>query len=309
MNVYSASVPQLNYHHLRYFWIVARERNLTRAARRLNVSASAVSTQLRGLESALGAPLFSRSQKQLALTEAGRIAFDYAETIFRAGDELLDSFSKSAQRARVVRIGAMATLSRNFQMEFIRPLLALSDVEIVLRSGNLRDLLPQLEAYALDIFLATEQVRSEGGHRFDNHLIAEYPVSLVCSRKLKVARSQFPGFLRHVPLVLPGPQSTMREPFDAILAKAGIKPHVVAEADDMALLRLLAREGAGVTLVPPIAVQDELRSGELREICQVPNLRKAFFAVTLQRQFPNALVRELIATSGGKRKFRPGGLH
>jgi LysR family transcriptional activator of nhaA len=161
----------------------------------------------------------------------------------------------------------------------------------------------------LDIVLATEQVRSDAERRFDNHLIAEYPVSLVCARGLKIARGKFPEFLRHVSIVLPGRQSTMREPFDALLAKAGITPHVIAEVDDIAMLRLLAREGAGVTLVPPIAVQDELRSGELRQICEVPNLRKAFYAVTLHRQFPNDLVRELIRTFGSRRKFQPRGTH
>lgn len=302
-------MPQLNYHHLRYFWIVARERSLTRAARLLNVSASSVSMQLRVLEAQLGAPLFSRTQKQLILTEAGKLAYDYAETIFRAGDELLDTFLSTARPARTLRIGAVATLSRNFQMEFIRPALRDGDLELVLRSGNLQDLLARLQTYALDIVLSTEQVRSDAERRFNNHLIAEYPVSLVCARNLKIQRGRFPEFLRHVSLVLPGPQSTMREPFDALLEKAGVRPHLAAEVDDMAMLRLLAREGAGVTLVPPIAVQDELRSGELREICRVPKLRKAFYAVTLHRQFPNSLVRDLIRKFGAKRRFQPGGLH
>lgn len=293
-----APVPQLNYHHLRYFWVIARERNLTRAARSLNVSASALSTQLRLLEGELGRPLFERGQKALVLSEAGRVAFDYAETIFRAGGELLDTFAgKTASRRRILRIGAMATLSRNFQMEFIRPALAHHDVEVVLRSGNLRELLVQLEAFGVDLLLSTEPVRTDAGLALNNHLIAEYPVSLVATRSVKVTRERFPLNLRHVPLVLPGRQSSMRAPFDALLTEAGIQPHIVAEVDDMAMLRLLAREGVGVTLVPPVVVKDELRDGRLREICKVPGLTKPFYAVTLPRQFPNSLVRELIARS------------
>ena len=295
----------LNYHHLRYFWIIAREKSLSRAARRLSVSVSALSTQLRVLEKSLGQPLFDRGQKGLELSEAGRLALDYAETIFRTGDELLDTFAgKPSARRKVIRIGAMATLSRNFQLEFIRPVLAERDVEVVLRSGNLRELLVQLEAYNVDLILSTEPVRADAERQLNNHLIAEYPVSLVAARSVKLAKAKFPLNLRHVPLVLPGRQSAMRAPFDTLLAAAGVLPHIVAEVDDMAMLRLLAREGFGVALVPPVVVRDELRDGRLREICRVPGLTKPFYAVTLSRQFPNPLVRQLIESAGQPSKPR-----
>jgi LysR family transcriptional activator of nhaA len=291
-------VADLNYHHLRYFWTVAREGSLTGAARSLHVSASALSTQLRTLEAALGQSLFERAQKSLALTEAGRLAFDYAETIFRAGHELLDTFAgKTSSRRRVFRVGAMATLSRNFQLDFIRPLLANHDVEVVLRSGNLRELLVQLEAFSVDVILSTEPVRADAERKLNNHLIAEYPVSLVAARRVKVTREKFPQNLRHAPLVLPGKASPMRAAFDALLAEAGVQPHIAAEVDDMAMLRLLAREGVGVALVPPVVVRDELQDGRLREICRVPGLIKPFYAISLQRKFPNPLVRELVARS------------
>jgi LysR family transcriptional activator of nhaA len=291
-------VTQLNYHHLRYFWVIARERSLTRAARSLNVSASALSTQLRLLEGELGRPLFERGQKALVLSEAGKLAFDFAETIFRTGGELLDTFAgRASARPKVLRVGAMATLSRNFQMEFIRPALAHQGIEVVLRAGNLRELLVQIEAFLVDMILSTEPVRSDTERKVNNHLIAEYPVSLVAAKSVRTTRERFPHNLKHVPLVLPGHQSSMRGPFDALLAAAGVKPNIAAEVDDMAMLRLLAREGVGVALVPPVVVKDELRDGRLREICTVPGLTKPFYAVTLSRQFPNPLVRELIARS------------
>lgn len=304
----------LNYHHLRYFWIIAREKSLSRAARRLSVSVSALSTQLRVLETSLGQPLFDRGRKGVELSEAGRLAFDYAETIFHAGEELLDTFAgKPAARRRVIRLGAVATLSRNFQLEFIRPALAARDVEVVLRSGNLRELLVQLEAFNVDLILSTEPVRADAGRRVDNHLLAEYPVSLVAARSLTLPKAKFPLNLRGVPLVLPGRQSAMRAPFDTLLAEAGVPPHIAAEVDDMAMLRLLAREGAGVTLVPPVVVRDELRDGRLREVCRVPGLTKPFYAVTLSRKFPNPLVEQLIrqaqavrATPGKGKRRRPG---
>lgn len=285
----------LNYHHLRYFWIIAREKSLSRAARRLNVSVSALSTQLRVLEKALGQALFDRGQKGLELSEAGKLALAYAETIFRAGDELLDTFAgKPSAKRQVIRIGAMATLSRNFQLEFIRPALESRDVEVVLRSGNLRELLVQLEAYNVDLILSTEPVRADADRPVNNHLLAEYPVSLVAAKGVKLSRGKFPLNLRNVPLVLPGRQSAMREPFETLLAAAGVIPHIAAEVDDMAMLRLLAREGVGVTLVPAVVVRDELRDGRLREICRVPGLIKPFYAITPSRQFPNPTVQRLL---------------
>lgn len=291
-------VPQLNYHHLRYFRVIAHERNLTRAAHKLNVSASALSTQLRTLESQLGHPLFERTQKSLQLSEAGKLALQYAETIFRAGDELLDTFSgRSPDRREVLRIGAMATLSRNFQLDFIRPALASHKVEVVLRSGDLPELLQLLERFEIDVLLSTGPVRRDGHRRIASHLIAEYPVSLVAAAQIKVPKGRFPANLRHIPLVLPSPQSGMREAFDALLAAADVQPLITAEVDDMAMLRLLAREGVGATLVPPVVVKDELLEGRVREIWRVPGLTKPFFAITLQREFPNPWVRELLLHS------------
>ena len=136
----------LNYRHLRYFWAVAHEGNLTRAAERLNLSQSALSVQIQRLEAQL-----ERRGKQLVLTEAGRIALDHADAIFAAGEELLGTLKERAEGKRLVlRVGSLSTLSRNFQMGFLRPLLGRADVEVVVRSGGLGDLLRSLEAHRLD---------------------------------------------------------------------------------------------------------------------------------------------------------------
>ncbi|EQD36940.1 transcriptional regulator, LysR family protein, partial [mine drainage metagenome] len=140
-------MASLNYHHLRYFWAIAHEGTLTRAAERLNLSQSALSVQLQKLEHQLGHALFDRQGKRLVLTEAGRIALDYADTVFQAGDELLSTLQgREGHSRQVLRIGAIATLSRNFQLEFLRPLLARADVDLMVRSGTMRELLAQLEA-------------------------------------------------------------------------------------------------------------------------------------------------------------------
>ncbi len=286
----------LNYHHLRYFWAIAHERSLTRAAQRLHVSQSALSVQLRQIEERLGHPLFERGNRRLTLTEAGRIALDYADTIFRTGDELVSTLKGTAASGRaVLRVGAVATLSRNFQLEWLRPLLDRDDVEVVLRSGSLRELLAQLSAHTLDVALSNSAVPRDAATPWHSHPVGEQPVSLVGRPVRGGRRLKFPEDLRTVPVVLPGAQSSMRAAFDLLLDQAGIRPKVLAEVDDMAMLRLMARECPGLTLVPPVVVQDELRQKILVERARIPGIRESFYAITPSRRFPNPLLRALMS--------------
>ena len=256
---YTWRMTPLNYHHLRYFWAIAHERSLTRAAQRLHVSQSALSIQLRQLEERLGHPLFERSNRKLTLTEAGRLALEYADTIFRSGDELVSTLKGRMPEGRqALRVGAVATLSRNFQLELLRPMVERDDVLLVLRSGSLRELLAQLSAHNLDVVLSNTPVPRESGGGWYNELIDEQPVSLV-GKPVRNGRFKFPDDLRSVPIVLPSAQNSLRASFDLIMADAGIRPQVLAEVDDMAMLRLMARESPGVTLVPRVVVRDELQ--------------------------------------------------
>src|SRR3712207_5379928 len=149
----------LNLNHLHYFWTVAHDANLTRAATRLNLSQSALSVQIGKLEERLGHKLFERRGRQLHLTEAGRIALDHADAIFATESELLATLRDSAAARQVLRVGAMATLSRNFQIGFLRPLIGRSDVELVLRSGSAAELLQALTALRLDLVLLNQPDR------------------------------------------------------------------------------------------------------------------------------------------------------
>jgi LysR family transcriptional activator of nhaA len=135
---------------------------------------------------------------------------------------LLETFAgKTPARRSVLRIGAMATLSRNFQLDFIRPLLASHDVEVVLRSGNLRGLLVQLEAYGVDVILSIELAQTDAERTLNNYLIAEYPVSLFAARNVKMTREKFSNNLRHTSLVLPGKTSSMRAVFTRAALSTG----------------------------------------------------------------------------------------
>lgn len=285
----------LNYHHLRLFRAVARDGSLTRAAARLNLSQSAVSTQIRKLEAQVGHPLFERRGKSMLLNEAGRIALDYAETIFQAGDELVSTLGGQPRSSRqVLRVGAITTLSRNFQLEFLRPLVGRADVELVVRSGTMRELLAQLDAHAIDVMLTNAAVRREAGTALHGHLLDRQPVSLVGPRGGRRGSLRFPDDLRGTPMLLPSLDSDIRVAFDRLLELAGIRPVILAEVDDMAMLRLLARESGALALVPPIVVRDELQSGRLVERCRIPKLTEDFYAIVRSRRFPNPLVQQLI---------------
>lgn len=288
----------LNYHHLRYFWAIAHERSLTRAAARLHVSPSALSIQLRQLEERLGQPLFDRKNRRIELTEAGRMALEYADAIFRTGEELVSTLKGGARQGRaVLRVGAVATLSRNFQLGWLRPLLSRDDVELVLRSGSLRELLPQLAAHSLDVVLTNTVVPRDKTAPWRVFKIGEQEASLVGRPYKGRKRFVFPDSLRDTPIVLPGPESSLRESFDTLMEQVGVHPVVAAEVDDMAMLRLMARETRGVALVPPVVVTDELERKTLVEWARVPGLRETFFAVTASRRFANPLLKLLISGS------------
>ncbi len=289
-------MTELNYHHLRYFHMVAHEGNLTRAASRLHVSQSAVSHQIRQLEERLGQPLFERRGRTLHLTEAGRIALDHADAIFAMGDELVDAMKRGGAARQVLRIGALATLSRNVQVGFLEPLLGRDDIELILRSGSLSDLLQQLEAHRLDAVLVNAPLARDSATPWITHLIAEQPVSLVGTKDRVRDRHALEDLLQDEPVLVPTLTSSIRMGFDALVDQLGVRPRLAAEVDDMAMLRLLARSDLGLAVVPPIVVKDEIESGRLLEAAQLPGLKEAFYAVTLTRRFPNTLLRTLIGT-------------
>ncbi|RSK32315.1 LysR family transcriptional regulator [Rhodovulum iodosum] len=288
-------MSELNLHHLRLFRAVARDGTLTGAARALNISQSAVSTQIKSLEAALGHDLFERRGRNLFLSEAGRIALDHADEIFRAAENLTSTLKRAEAKRRVLRIGALATLSRNFQISFLAPLIGRDDVEVVLRSGTQEVLLRGLEAQSLDIVLTNLIPARDAASPYLVHHVADQPVSLVGTPdRLSGGETDVARILASEPLVLPTPETSLRAGFDALLERLGIVPRIAAEADDMAMLRLLARADAGVAVIPPIVVQDELEAGRLKEYARLDDVREAFAAVTIGRKFPNPLIHEVL---------------
>ncbi len=293
------SAMHLNFKHLRYFHAVAHDGNLTNAARRLNVSQSALSTQIRQLEESIGHELFERRGRRLELTEAGRVALNYADGIFETASEMMATFSSGAGQARRhLRIGTVANLSRNFQIRFLGPVLARDDVHLVIRSGPLAALVAALEAHEIDILLTNRLPLRDSATSWSANLLDEAPVSLIAHEPPASQAPSLADVLSRERLIVPSTESGVRADFDLLVDRLGILPNIVAEADDMAMLRLLVREGTGIGLTSPIVVQDELKSGVLHELLKVPGLIERFYAIVQSRRFQHPLVDSLLEEQG-----------
>lgn len=284
---------RLNYHHLRYFREVAKEGHLGRAASRLNVAQSALSIQIRQLEDRLGFTLFDRVSRSLVLTEAGRIALDHADRIFSAGDELLATLDQNIDTKPPLRIGALSTLSRNFQLQFLQPLLTIDDCQFSLKSGNTDTLLADLATLALDVVLTTQTPQAEAKYQYAAQRIAEQPVYLHATPN-RLRHESLAALLKNEPLIVPT-DSVIRAGFESLVATLGVKPHIAARVDDMAMVRLLAREGVGVAIAPTVVVAEEIARGLLETSPFDLGISEPFFAVTLPRKFPHPALRNLLA--------------
>jgi len=283
---------QLNYHHLRYFRAVAHEGNLTRAAERLNLSQSALSTQIKSLEGRLGHALFDRVGRQLVLTEVGRIALDHADRIFGTGRELMETLSRTSGTVPPLRVGALSTLSRNFQMQFLRPVLGDPNLEIVLKSGSSDQLLAALADLALDVVLTTEAPRSAAGLDFIAHQIAETAVGLH-GLPGRMEHATLYALLANEPVIVPT-ESAIRTGFNSLTARLGVQPRIVADVDDMAMVRLLANSGAGLALAPKIVLLDEIAAGTLVTAPFDLEITDRFFAITTRRSFGHPMLETLL---------------
>lgn len=286
----------LNYHHVLRFRSIARAGGMTRAARALRISASALSEQVRELEEWLGEPLFDRRGRGLVLTDAGRLALEHAEAIHQSGAELLDRFRRpGADTRRLLRIGAVGTLSKNLQFDFIEPLLERQDCRTSVEAGGFPDLLDRLRAHSLDVVLSHEPAPSGGTPEVFNHLLGDVHAYLVGRMRRLDLSGGFPSFLKDVPLFLPSRRTPLRDDFDLLLAEAGVVPVVRAEVDDMALLRLLALSGKGLALASAVVVKREIKAAELRQVLPLPGLSVRFHAITVRRRLANPWLGEVIA--------------
>lgn len=290
------NLEQLNFHHLFYFWRVARIGHLTRAAGELHTSQSALSAQIRLLEDRFGEPLFERQRRRLVLTDTGQLVFAYAENIFGLGQEMLGRLQGRSEGMVRLRVGSVSTLSRNYQENWIRPLLSDPTVVLTLESGVLAGLLQRLVQHQLDVVLANEPVPADPDRPLHCRFLGSQAIALVGpSGRWQGRHLRVPDELDGQDLALPGRRHALRAQFDALCMSAGVKPCLRAEVDDMAMLRLIARDSGWLTVLPEVVVQDELRLGSLSRVGEIPGLRENFYAITTLHRHRIQRLEELLA--------------
>ncbi len=293
----------LNFRHLLYFWQVAKMGHLTRAARELCVSQSALSAQIRELEAQLGRPLFDRTGRSLVLTGFGATVLDYADGIFGLGRELMATVrGGQGELIQQLRVGAVATLSRNFLENQLRPVMGRPEIRLGLESGSLEELLGRLQVHNLDVVFSNRAVVTEVGKPWRCVRIDRQSVCLVGPARPRGARFRLRSDLAGARLVVPGPSSDIRSQFDLWCERHRLRIDIAAEVDDMAMLRLLARDSGAITVLPEVVVQDELREGRLQRYCAVPGVFENFYAITAVRRSPSLVVQSLISRSPSSRK-------
>lgn len=282
----------LNYHHLRYFWTVATEGGLQQAADKLHVSPPSISAQIRELEEVLDVKLFRRSGRRNVLTDAGQIALRHADEIFGLGNDLVSSLKqRPTERAMKLHVGVADSLPKLITYEILKPALDLSAVHLVCREGKIDDLLAQLGTHRLDIVLADEPASSSVKFRAFNHRLGESAVTFCAAPSLASRlRRGFPKSLDGAPALLPIENSPLRRALEAWFRARKVAPRVVAEFEDLALMKVMAAQEQGVVPVPSVVVQEAVDRYGLREIGAAENCRVEFFAITAERKITHPVV-------------------
>lgn len=287
-------MSRLNYHHLQYFWHVAKVGNLTRVAEKLHVSQSALSAQIKQLEESMGCQLFVRQGRKLVLTEIGNVTFSYAESIFNKGNELENLLRRGVEsESKVVKIGVLSTMSRNFIESFVEPMLNNSTFKLEIYASGQGTLLSALNNHQLDLALTNIEVRGNADQLWECILLNRQPISVIGPDGFDIKHS-FSKKYQEYSWILPSAESPIRTAFDGLCALHQIEPKIVAEANDMAMLRLLARDSMALTVMPEVVVKDELRDGKLKAYSQLPDVYENFYAVTVKKHLRKYEINNLI---------------
>ncbi|HYG35919.1 MAG TPA: transcriptional activator NhaR [Clostridia bacterium] len=283
----------LNYHHLRYFWTVAKEGSLKKASEKLHVSQPSISAQISELEEVLGEPLFRRSGRANVLTDAGQIAFRYAEEIFALGSELVNAI-KQRPGAKSIRlyVGVADAFPKLVTSEILRPVLTMTQpVNIICREGKVEDLLAQLAAHRLDIVLSDEPASSNLNIKTFNHLLGESGITFCAAGKLAQSlRKGFPKSLHQAPALLPTENTAMRRSLEKWFQSNQIQPRVVAEFEDAALMKVMAADGKGFIPVPTVVLHEALKRYQFQVVGASDNCRDQFYAITAERRISHPAV-------------------
>ncbi|HZS18086.1 MAG TPA: transcriptional activator NhaR [Candidatus Udaeobacter sp.] len=288
--MYRSGVEWLNFHHLRYFWMVARKGGVRKAAEELHVSQPSISAQLRLLEESLGEKLFKRSGRTLVLSEMGQLVLSYADEIFSAGRELMSAV-KQRPGGRLLRlnVGMTDSISKIMGFEFLKPAIRFSEpVHVVCRMAAIEVLVNQLQAHRLDLVLADEPASSSLKAKTFNHRLGRSGVTFCAVPQLaKKLRRNFPQSLNGATALLPTENMGMRAVLETWFDSKGIRPRLLGEYEDSALMVFCATAGRGFTVVPTVVAREVLKHWGLRVIANVDECGTEFYAITAERRVKN----------------------
>jgi LysR family transcriptional activator of nhaA len=296
------AMESLNYHHLRYFWVTAKEGGLTRAAEKLHVSQPSICTQIKALESALGAKLLRRHRQGLTLTEAGQEVFSFAEEIFSVGEDLLNTMKRRPTRRPLrVNIGIADSLPKRMSVELIKPVFSLPQaVQVSCHEWPVTDLLAHLVAHRLDIVLSNEPASAVSNLKVFNHFLGDSGTSFCAEPKLAARlKRKFPGSLHDIPALLPTPANPLRRSLDKWFSDKGIRPHLVAEFDDPALMKVMAAEGFGFFPVHTVVLRETVSRDGVSLIGHAETCRQQYYAISAERRLVHPAVVAITSQAQG----------
>jgi LysR family transcriptional activator of nhaA len=281
----------LNYHHLLYFWTVARTGSIAAASEELRLAVPTISNQIRKLEDSLGEKLFRRSGRGLALTDKGRIAMRYADTIFTLGREFADTM-KDRPTGRPLRfcVGIADVLPKLIAYKILAPAFRLgTPIRIICREDRPEHLLADLAVHDLDVVLSDSPVSPASSIRVFSHLLGECGVAFFAPQSVQLERRRFPKCIDGVPLLVPTDNCAFRRSLDEWLVTHNIRPVVIGEFEDFALLRAFAEEGFGIFAAPSV-IESQLRRYGFRKIGKTEEIRVRFYALSVERKLQHPAV-------------------
>ncbi len=291
----------LNYHHLLYFWVVAREGSIVRASQELHLAHPTISGQIHRLEEVLGTKLFARQGRHLVLTESGRVAFRYADEIFSLGREFVDTL-KGRATGRPLRlvVGVADVLAPSLVRRFLQPAYRLGqEVQVICRADkSVEEFIAELALHRVDVVIADGPAGPGVAVRAFNHLLGECGTTFFADAKLAAAtRRRFPHSLDGAPFLLPGAPSAVRRSLEQWFDARGLRPKVVAELDDSALAKDFGQEGIGVFAVPSVIEAEVRRQYRVRLVGRAPAVRHQFYAISVERKIKHPAVVAVCETA------------
>jgi LysR family transcriptional activator of nhaA len=283
-----------NYNHLYYFWTVAREGTVTGAAQALHLTPQTISSQLRVLEESLGAPLFARSGRHLVLTDTGRLAFGYADEIFRLGAEMTEAIKgRSTGRPLQFSVGVVDVVPKPVAYRLLEPALHLPDqpVRILCREGKLDALLADIAIHKLDMVLADTPLGSALNVRAFNHPLGECGITFFAAPALAArCRDGFPQSLADVPMLVPAETTALRGALMHWFDQQGIRPQIVGELEDRALMQAFGQAGVGVFMSPSVIDKEIARQYEVEPVGGTAEVRERYYAISAERRLRHPAV-------------------